>query len=94
MFQAAKGSQFIALVLAALGVVSATLYFRGGVEARDYMFFAVGFALAAFAELYRPAGLFGRSWRQVPATAQLLVYCVTSLAAVGVAVVGPALHWA
>jgi mannose/fructose/N-acetylgalactosamine-specific phosphotransferase system component IIC len=93
VFQAAKGSQFIALVLAVLGVVSAALYFRGGTEARDYLFFAVGFALAAFAELYRPAGLFGRSWRQVPASPQLLLYCSFSFAAVAIAVVGSALQW-
>ena len=92
MFQAAKGPQFIALLLVVLGALSAASYLHGGAEARDYLFFAVGFAVAAFAELYRPAGLFGRSWRQVPASPQLLLYCSFSLAAVAIAVVGAVLQ--
>ena len=93
MATVAKGSRLIAFLLAVLAAASLGEYLRGGAIAQSYLFFAIGLGLAAVAELYRPPGLFGGSWRQIPATRELLLYCCFSLAAVAIAVFGATLEW-
>lgn len=86
--QQQKARGVLALVLAALATVSLGEFYSGNGDLRGWLFFAVGFGLAAVAELFRPPGLFTASYRHIPVTRELVLYCLFSAAAVVLAVLG------
>jgi hypothetical protein len=93
MAVAAKGSRSIAFLLAACAAASLGSYFDGNGDRRGWLLFAAGFSLSAVAELYRPPGLFRTSLPHIPATRELVWYCMLSACAVALAVVGSVLQW-